>query len=268
MISNIYQNVLKMQLIKVDKSLDIRRADLPYPILVAHQPEFLPWLGNISKACMGDAYFILDTVQYGKELFQNRNKIRIRDGKGWQWLTIPVCNPNNKLLDWNEVYIDSKQHWKRKHLNAIQLSYGKCNYFNDIYPEIESLYTSFNSEKLIDFLVEFIKYAHKKFDIHVPIYRTSELMSIGYDISGQKSDLILNMCKVIDAKSFVFGQLGRNYIEKDKFSAVEYAFQKFTHPVYKQLHGEFISHMSFLDILFNHGKDAVSILNKSEYEKE
>ena len=40
---------------------------LKSPILVAHQPEYFPWLGFISKARMGDVYYILDTVQYIKE---------------------------------------------------------------------------------------------------------------------------------------------------------------------------------------------------------
>ena len=257
-----------MQSIKVNKSTDIRRSDLPYLTLVAHQPEFLPWLGSISKAAMGDVYFILDTVQYSKELFQNRNKIRIRDGKGWQWLTIPVLNPDNKLLKWSEIYIDTKQNWKRKHLNAIQLSYGKCSYFKDIYADIEAIYNNFQGEKLIDFLMEFIVYAHKKFKLTVPIYRTSELIDMGYDISGQKSDLVLSMCKIVDAKAFVFGTMGRTYIEKEKFTDVEYVFQNFTHPEYEQLHGEFLSHMSFLDLLFNYGDDVINILNKSNYDKE
>lgn len=257
-----------MQSIKVNKSTDIRRVDLPYPILVAHQPEFLPWLGNISKASMGDVYFILDTVQYCKELFQNRNKIRIKSEQGWQWLTIPISNPNNKLMPWCDVCIDNTQNWKRRHLNAIQLSYSKCNYFKEIYPEIEAIYTNFTGDKLIDFLVEFIRYAHKKFNLTVPIYRTSELIKLGYDISGQKSDLIISMCKVIDAKTFVFGKLGRTYIEKEKFIDTNYVFQNYTHPTYEQYHGDFISHMSFLDILFNHGDQSINILNKSNYETE
>lgn len=255
-------------MIKVNKSIDIRRSDLPYPTLVAHQPEFLPWLGNISKAAMGDAYFILDSVQYCKELFQNRNKIRIKSDTGWQWLTIPISNPNNKLMMWSEVCIDNKQNWKVKHLKAIQLSYSKCKYFKDIFPEIESIYNNFNSDKLIDFIVEFIKYAHKKFNLQVPIYQTSKLIEQGYNIEGHKTDLVLSMCNVIEANSFVFGALGRDYIEKDKFTKVKYSFQNFEHPVYEQLHGEFIPNMCFLDLLFNYGPESIYILNKSYCDYE
>lgn len=256
-----------MHVLEVNRSNDIRRAELPFPILVAHQPEFLPWLGNISKAAIGDVYFILDTVQYCKELFQNRNKIRIKGPNGWHWLTIPILGSRKKLMNWQDIMIDNSQHWKKKHLNSIKMSYSKSPFFKEIFPEIEFIYKKFNGDKLIDFLMEFIKYSHKKFNINVPIYQTSDLINQGYDISGQKTDLILNMCKVINAKTFIFGPQGRNYIEREKFKEVEYRFQNFKHPKYKQMHGEFISHMSFIDLLFNHGNNAVNILNKSECDE-
>ena len=254
-------------MVKIFKSIDPRRSDLPYPTLVAHQPEFLPWLGNISKAAMGDVYFILDSVQYCKELFQNRNKIRIKNGNGWQWLTIPISNPNNKLMQWTDVRIDNKQNWKSKHLKSIQLSYGKAPYFKEIYPEIELIYNSFEGDKLMDFLMEFIKYSHKKFKLEVPIYRTSELIKNGYVIESHKSELVLSMCKVVEAKAFIFGALGRDYIEKEKFTDVEYGFQKYIHPVYRQIQGPFMPNMCFLDILFNYGVESVDMLNKSTYDK-
>ena len=257
-----------MHPIEVNKSTDTRRADLPFPILVAHQPEFLPWLGNISKATMGDIYFILDTVQYCKELFQNRNKIRIKGGDGWHWLIIPVKGGRKKLMNWQEVIIDNSQPWKRKHLNSIKMSYSRSPHFNQIYNEIKSIYNNFTGDKLIDFLIEFIKYAHVKFKVNIPIYKTSDLIKLGYNINGSKSDLILNMCKVVNAKTFIFGTQGRDYIEKDKFNQVEYRFQNFNHPTYKQIHGGFMSHMSFIDILFNHGDNSVNILNKSQYDKQ
>ena len=257
-----------MHPIKVNKSIDPRRADLPFPILVAHQPEFLPWLGNISKATIGDVYFILDTVQYCKNLFQNRNKIRIKGGDGWHWLIIPIKGGRKKLMNWQDVMIDNSQPWKRKHLNSIKMSYSRAPYFKQIYNEIESIYNNFSGEKLIDFLMEIIKYAHKKFRIDVPVYRTSDLVKLGYDISGNKSDLILNMCKAVNAKTFIFGVLGRDYMEKDKFNEIEYRFQNFEHPTYNQIHNEFVSHMSFIDLLFNYGDDAINILTKSECDEQ
>ena len=58
---------------------------------------------------MADVYFILDSVQYVKDVFQNRNKIRIKQGDGWQWLNIPVLGARTHLTQWKDVRIDNSQ---------------------------------------------------------------------------------------------------------------------------------------------------------------
>ena len=49
-------------MIPIKKSLDNRRFNVDGVTLSAHQPEFMPWLGYVSKATMGDVYFILDSI--------------------------------------------------------------------------------------------------------------------------------------------------------------------------------------------------------------
>ena len=89
-------------------------------------------------------------------------------------------------------------------------------------------------------------------------------------LSGKKSDLIIKMCKSANAKTFVFGQDGKTYIEKDKFDNenINYVFQKFSHPEYKQRYEGFESHMSFIDLLFNYGPKSKEMLGEIEYDKE
>ena len=195
--------------------------DLKSPVLVAHQPEYFPWLGFIAKAQLADVYYIVDTVQYMKEHWHSRNKIRKKDG--WLWINTPVLQSKSKILMWPEAKIDNTKPWKRKQLSSIQMCYSRAKYFKEIYAELE-----------------------------------------GHDISGIKTDLILNMCKAANAKTFIFGQDGKTYIEEDKFkqSGVEYKFQNFKHPIYKQRHPKFESHMSFIDLLFNHGDNSIEILKQ------
>ena len=104
--------------------------------------------------------------------------------------------------------------------------------------------------------------------MNIPVYRTSDLVKRGYDISGSKSDLVISMCKAVNAKTFIFGAQGREYMNKEKFHEIEYRFQNFEHPEYTQMHGNFVSHMSFIDLLFNHGDAAINILNKSECNEQ
>ena len=38
-----------------------------------HQPEHLPWLGFFHKMAVCDVYVLLDSVQFTKNNYQNRN---------------------------------------------------------------------------------------------------------------------------------------------------------------------------------------------------
>ena len=65
------------------------RAALSVGVRVAiHQPHYLPWLGYLAKWAAADVFVFLDTVQYEKNGWQNRN--RIKTAAGPRWLTVPV----------------------------------------------------------------------------------------------------------------------------------------------------------------------------------
>ena len=248
-------------------STDSRRIDLEGKILVAHQPECLPWLGFISKACMGDVYLIVDNVQFVKEHWHNRNKIRI--SRGEQWLVVPVEGKQKTQL-FSDVKISYARNWKRKHLNSIQMSYSKSPYFSEIFEEIKQLYSK-DHEYLLDYNISFIKYAFSKFNIRVPILRATDLIKQGKTLEGKKSDLIVNFCKATNTDTFVFGESGKTYIEKNKFtdSGIKFIFQDFHHPTYNQPQkGEFIPNMCFLDLLFNYGDNSKNILPISNFTEQ
>ena len=57
-------------------------------ILTAHQPVYLPWLGLFHKIAISDTYVYLDSIQFEKNSFLNRNKIKLAQGS--VWLTVPV----------------------------------------------------------------------------------------------------------------------------------------------------------------------------------
>jgi hypothetical protein len=251
----------------IPQSQDERRFEIPGTTLSAHQPEFLPWLGNISKASMADVYMILDHVQYVKDVFQNRNKIRIKSETGWQWLCVPVKGAGGHITLWKDVKIDNDQPWVKKHLTSIYQSYHKTTYFYPLYKKLEAVYNDDNIF-LLDFVIKLYRIILKEFKINIPIYRTSNLIEQGACIEGKKTDLIISMCEAVRADNFIFGSVGKTYMNPDKFSDnnIKYLFQNFMHPQYTQIHGEFISHMSSIDLLFNHGLDSIKIIGKSTGE--
>lgn len=244
---------------------DPRRIDLEDPVLVAHQPQFLPWLGFFNKAAMGDVYLIHDTDQFKKETFENRNKVRIHNPPGWTWITAPVSG-KSEILNISEVKFSNTK-WQNKALKTIELSYRKAPYFDNYFGIIEKIF-KFNDESLREFNINAIMIFFDLLEIRVPVYRSSELIRQGCVLKGQSTDAVISMCKWFNAKTFVAGSMGKTYIEREKFKheGIQLVFQKFIHPIYHQMHGDFIPYMSIVDLLFNHGSESRGILGKSNYE--
>src|SRR5919197_6348843 len=91
------------------------------PMIVAiHQAHYLPWLRYLDKIARSDVFIVLDDVQYEKNGFQNRNKIKT--AQGWLYLTVPVRKPTQRPIA--EIEIDNHTPWRDKHRRAIELSCG------------------------------------------------------------------------------------------------------------------------------------------------
>jgi hypothetical protein len=93
-------------------------------ILSIHQPGYMPWLGYFYRIAQSDRFVYLDTVQFERNSFINRN--RIKTAKGPMWLTVPVCLQDHFGKTIAETEIDARQDWKRKHLRSIEQSYARA----------------------------------------------------------------------------------------------------------------------------------------------
>src|SRR5438094_6663058 len=86
-------------------------------IATIHQPEHLPWLGFFNKADQADVLVLLDTVQFRKGYFQNRN--RILGPNGLQWLTVPVILRGHTTRMLVDMEISNQEEWWSKHWMTI-----------------------------------------------------------------------------------------------------------------------------------------------------
>ena len=214
-------------------------------ILSAHQPAYLPWLGYFDKIIRSDVFIYLDNVQFEKNSFTNRNKIRTHQGP--LWLTVPVQLKGhiNKLI--KDIEIDNLKNWQKKHLNSIYMNYKKARRFEECFYKIEKFYKT-EYTFFSDYCFEYLKFWINEIDIKTKIIKGSELL-----IESKKSDLIIDLCEYFKADYYISGALGKNYlIEKDFADAgIEIEYQNYKHPVYPQLCGEFIPYMSILDFWMN-----------------
>lgn len=226
------------------------------------QPGYLPWLGFFEQIYRSDIFVIYDDVQYDKHGWRNRN--RIKTAKGIQWLTIPVCIKFNEHPLITDVRIDNKVDWRKKHLLSLKTNYSKSPFFLKYIHIFEDAYSK-AWEYLIDIDMHFISELSRCLGLNdKKIIRSSML-----NVTGDKITRLIKICKTLGADVFYEGAAGKNYIDESLFVregiAVEY--QDYRHPVYRQLYGAFMSHLSVVDLLFNHGDEAFSILtNKKSAE--
>ena len=220
-------------------------------IITIHQPEHLPWLGLFNKIAKCEKFVILDSVQYEKNYFQNRN--RILGTNGVQWISIPISNKGHMdgSIATTLIATDPKNiKWKEKYLQTIKQSYGKYPYFNDVYPLLEEALNT-NTEYFCEINIAIIKSFCEKLDIHPEYIRSSEL-----SVDGLKSNLILDICKEVKADLYIAGPSGRDYLDMQSFkdAGIEVKFNDYNHPTYPQKRSEeFIDHLSALDLFMNVG---------------
>lgn len=227
-------------------------------IVSVHQPQYIPWLGYFDKIARSDAFVFLDKVQYKPREFQNRNKIRSKDG--WLWLSVPVISKGKGRQVISDVRIDNELDWAKEHLMSIKTCYGRAKYFGRYFPFFESLYSK-PWESLASLSVDIIKYALKDLSINTPLYFESDLHT-----TTARTERIVDICLELKADTYLSGSGGRAYLEEDKFAAsgLKLSYQDFTHPVYTQqfmkTKSDFIPYMSIVDLLFTEGPGAKEVL--------
>jgi hypothetical protein len=214
-------------------------------ILSAHQPAYLPWLGYFDKIVQSDIFVYLDTVQFEKNSFINRNKIKTSQGA--LWLTVPVKSKNHLNSSLQELQIDNSLPWKKNHLKTIYANYKKAPRFDECYMKLERIFEE-EAELFSDFCFRFLQFWMDELQIKRSIIRSQSL-----DINSKKSDLVLDLCKHFQVDNYLSGALGRNYIDEASFEEanVKLSYQSYNHPTYPQLWGEFTPYMSVLDFWMN-----------------
>ena len=218
-------------------------------IVVIHQPDFMSYLGFFHRLLHADLFIVLDNVQFvsnSSKAWNNRDKIKTQ--KGDQWLTVSVNKaPLNTNI--NEITINYNVDWQNKNLELLQQNYRKADFFDEIFPKIEALYST-RHEKLFDFNMKSIEMLNSFFDIRIDIVFSSDLKT-----TKTKSERLVELLKQVNATHYLSGIGAKDYHVDKPFenAGIEVIWQKFQHPVYKQLHGDFIPYLSSIDLLFNCG---------------
>ncbi len=223
-------------------------------IAVIMQPTYLPWIGYFDLMDRADVFVVLDTVQFEKQSWQQRNRIKTGEGRA-QWMTVPVIQNLGQSI--HSVKISEREPWERKHWATIEQNYRRSSYWMSYRDGLATIYSR-PWERLVDLNLAIIRYLVDGFGIQSEIVRSSEM-----PVSGTRVGLLINICHYVNADVYLSPPGSACYIEEDNRFAEEgitLEYQKYDHPVYRQLYGDFISHMSAIDLLFNEGHGSLEII--------
>jgi len=224
--------------------------------IAIHQPQYMPWLGYFHKMSGVDLFVLLDDVQFKKNEWQHRN--RIRNSRGWQWLSVPTTYKYPQKI--NEVGIDNSQEWRKNHLASIATCYGKSRFGKEYMPLFEDF---FKNEFLT---IDRLNLASVNILAGIMGISTTVECSSGHPVDGASTERLVAICRHFKADTYLAGAGGHDYMDLSLFEAanIRVEFQDFKVPRYPQhwsVDGDdFIPGLSAIDLVFNCGPDSRKIL--------
>lgn len=220
--------------------------------ITIHQPQFLPWLGYLDKIDRADLFIVLDTVQFKKNEWQNRNRIRTADG--WQWLTVPVLHHFGQRVQ--DVRINPTAGWREQHLRALEMHYARAPFRDRYLPELRAIYAQ-PWTKLSDLNLAVIRWLLQAYGITTPVRCAAGIVA-----REEPTDRLIDLCLAVGATQYLAGPGAEGYMDKPRFEAsgVELEIQEFHHPAYRQVYEPFEPNLSAIDLLLCAGSDALNQL--------
>jgi hypothetical protein len=217
-------------------------------IVSINQPAYLPWPGYFDRIAASDVHIVLDHVQFEKNSFVNRNKIRAP--KAWTWLTVPV-NTSGKFgaLSIRDLAVTAPDQWPKKHLNALRANYARAPFFGNHRSFFEDFYAAAASEALLlPTVMYFIRHTLRLMNAKVELVMSSDLAP-----TQSKSELVLELCRKVGANEYLSGPLGRDYLDLERFRAagIGVKFHGYDPAPYEQHWQGFEPGLSLVDLMMN-----------------
>jgi hypothetical protein len=214
------------------------------------QSNYIPWKGYFDIIHDVDVFVFYDDVQYTKNDWRNRN--RIKTSNGVQWLTVPTGSDITRRIC--DVRL-ADAHWSQKHWKTLQQAYSATPHFHRYEMFLEEVYLQRRWDSLSElnqFLITTIAREHLGLKVRFADSRN-------FVVEGTKFERLLNLLAALEADVYVSGPSAKDYIRPEQFAAkgIELVYKSYDgYPEYPQRFPPFEHAVSILDLLFNAGPDA------------
>lgn len=214
------------------------------------QSNYIPWCGYFDLISQCDEFVFLDDVQYTKNDWRNRNKIKTAIGA--QWLTIPCGTNISRRID---QVIVSDTNWARKHWKTITQNYNKTRYFSEFEEVLKAFYWSWQSPTSLSAINQTLitHISQEILGLHCQFHSSRHL-----NVDGVRTARLAAMVQKLEGTHYISGPSAKSYLNFDIFreKKIDVIFAKYPrYGPYSQKGRAFIENLSILDAIFNLGYD-------------
>lgn len=230
--------------------------------IVIIQSNYIPWRGYFAMIALADELILLDSVQYTKNDWRNRNIIKTPTGP--QWLTIPVVRSFPQAMDQARI---AGADWANRHIRAIEQNYRRAKAFDEtsswLFP---GLRTAARFPLLTQVNAYLIGEICRRLGITRTIRRCTDIASRDSLKSMEPTERLIQLCGSVEATRYLTGPAARDYLLLDRFeqAGIEVKWMDYAGlPQYPQCWDGFEPRVSIIDLLLNCGSLSPDFLQPS-----
>ncbi|MCT1530073.1 WbqC family protein [Sphingobacterium daejeonense] len=229
------------------------------------QPYFFPYLGYISLIKHTDRFILLDTVQFKRKGWIERNRI-LKQKEGWLYIQVPLIKNNGRSTLIKDCVLDNSKPWKNKILAQLSI-YKKIapNYSSTMEFLEDTLSRDFNNITMLN------KHVLQQICAYLDIQRDISIfseMELKIEKPQDSDEWALNICKSIGPNlTYINPSGGKSFFNRSKYDVadIDMYFHQIKLRGYKQGYREFEPGLSILDaMMFNSKEEIHTMLDQFE----
>ncbi|MBN1181401.1 MAG: WbqC family protein [Bacteroidales bacterium] len=233
--------------------------------LAIMQPYFFPYAGYFSLIKHTDKFILLDTVQFIRHGWIERNRI-LKQQEGWIYIKVPVIKEGGRETLIRDIKIDNSQKWKQKILAQLQPYKKIAPYFNQVFDLVTAILTveydniTILNKNVLEGICDFIGINHQ-----IEVFS-----EIGLVIGQPQApdEWALNICKAYGKVGEYWNPSGgRDFFHRKKYdeAGINLRFQRLNLVPYSQKKAVFEPGLSIIDvIMFNSVNETNKMLDNYE----
>ena len=226
-----------------------------------NRPNFFPWLGFMSLVDHVDTFILLDRIPISKGNFVMRNRYKASSGEAL-WLSQSRQKGSGQIYVADTLLAEGP--WKEKLTARMQGAYVRAPFYREVSAVWEECITP-DFDDVFSMNAHILECLCRALGITTTFVRASELVGDDYEDAELR---VIDLCVAANGTSYYNARDG---VEKGLYLPAHFADrnlelykQCYTHPEYSQLHGEFVSHLCILDLMYNCGSESLNILRSGD----